>query len=160
MIRFNKIQTALSAALSGIIGLLGFQSCDSDNDEPVMYGTPYATFQISGKVTDPQGAPVRDARVIVRPQIDGIYQLYHDCDTVTTAADGSYNIDSRTTNENEMMRVVCQPHGKRLEADSTEISIDYRPVSDGNAWHTANGTATVDFTLPETPSEEKEPVTQ
>ena len=161
MIRFNRIQTTLTTALSALVGLLGFQACGDDDEELEMYGTPYATFQINGRVTDAQGAPVRDARVISRPQLYDDFPLYHSCDTVTTDADGNYLIEGRSESLSEKMRVVCQPHGKRLEADSTEVTVDYTPVTDSqNSWHTSNGTAKVDFTLSESSPEDREPVTK
>lgn len=52
--------------LSGTLALLGYTSCDSLGDEPVEYGSPYAKYEIKGKVTDRDTkTAIEGARIIV-----------------------------------------------------------------------------------------------
>ena len=77
------IQTSLAGALS----ILGFSSC---GDQPDMYGTPVGHYEIKGTVTDPNGAPVKDAEIIVRTlDKNNISTLYPGA---TTDNNGDYTL--------------------------------------------------------------------
>ena len=41
-----------NSLLSSLLALLGYTSCDSSEDIPVEYGTPYAKYEVKGKVVD------------------------------------------------------------------------------------------------------------
>ena len=51
-----------NAVLTALLGLLGFESCDSNGLEE--YGCPYADYIIKGVVTDEAGIPIKGIKVI------------------------------------------------------------------------------------------------
>ena len=57
--------------LNSILLLLGFSSCDSNESE--MYGTPYATYSLKGKVVDAQKQPIPDIEVKIKIGYGGDY---------------------------------------------------------------------------------------
>lgn len=76
--------------LSGALVLLGFASCSNDGDEGEIiceYGTPYAKFQVKGKVTDEAGKALKNIQVVVR---EGWNNVPWDADTVYTDAKGEF----------------------------------------------------------------------
>lgn len=60
----SKWLRAFNVFLSSILALLGYTSC---GESSVEYGTPYAKYEIKGKVTDKENKnAVSGARVIVK----------------------------------------------------------------------------------------------
>jgi len=55
-------------ALADLMGLLGF-ACSEDDYPAPEYGSPYADFMVTGKVTNEQGVPLSDVRIVV-PKVD------------------------------------------------------------------------------------------
>ena len=56
---------ACNGLLSGALALLGYTSCDSlgiGGETPLEYGTPYAKYEIKGKVTGYEGCYRRRPR--------------------------------------------------------------------------------------------------
>lgn len=130
-----------------LIGLLGFASCSSDDDgeeveKAVMYGGPYATFEVKGKVTDSQGNPVEGAtmRVTMHKYPSG----YCSIDKSTTDVEGSFTLVSKYGHPFDSVKVVCLPQGDKLQADSTAIGLKY---TGGKGWYTGDASAEVNFKL-------------
>lgn len=79
--------------------MLGFSSCFL---VPAMYGSPYADFKASGKVTDTQGKAIEGIRVAVtqhRHYSNTEYVTYdqndwYEYDTLFTDASGKYLLES------------------------------------------------------------------
>ncbi len=62
----SKWLRAFNVFLSSILALLGYTSC---GESSVEYGTPYAKYEIKGKVTDKENKnAVSGARVIVKAE--------------------------------------------------------------------------------------------
>lgn len=57
----SRLVRAFVTFLSGIIGVSAFQSCIFG----AMYGSPYAIFDVKGKVTDQTGKPVARAKTVI-----------------------------------------------------------------------------------------------
>ena len=112
--------------LSGVLALLGYTSCDSSEtggETPVEYGTPYAKYEIKGKVTDKDTkAAVEGARVIVKPM-----QWKSDEMTVT-----------------DRYRVVCEDPSGTLKADSAIVEMD---PQGGEGWYQGSDSQEVNFEL-------------
>ena len=131
------IQTSLAGALS----ILGFSSC---GDQPDMYGTPVGHYEIKGTVTDPNGAPVKDAEIIVRTlDKNNISTLYPGA---TTDNNGDYTLKASGWPSREL-RVVCHPMEETLEPASTEINVKLEGAK--GEWDYGTAKTTVDFTLKE-----------
>lgn len=143
---YRNLRSITSRVWMTAIAFLGF-GCSDDNgmDEPDMYGTPTADFEVKGKVTDADGKEVGNAeiRVTYVNVPSGIYPL--GIDASDTA--GSYNVGGEMTGYPEdKVKVVCVPADKNLEPDSTIVTL--KKVNDGDgSWYNGKGAATVDFTL-------------
>ena len=78
----------LSATL---LPVLGFAGCGNPGDSPDLYGTPTSDYQFKGRVTDADGKPVEDIKVV-----SGIVEGdrgFHE-DSVATDADGHFVTNS------------------------------------------------------------------
>lgn len=133
--------------LSGILVLLGFTSCGNGifgGETPDEYGSPYAKYEIKGKVVDPGQNPVPDARIIMRKGIytEGAVRLIPRPDTVYTEKDGTYLYE--TEGLYEMFRVVCEDSSEAYKADSTEVSP--KPTG-GKGWYKGSSSDEVNFEL-------------
>ena len=142
-VRWLKICNGL---LSGTLALLGYTSCDSSDEPGVEYGTPYAKYEIKGKVTDQDTkAAVEGARIIVKPlqwKSDETFppQAF---DTLKTDKGGDYLF------LNEMMvtdryRVVCEDPSGTLKADSAIVEMD---PQGGEGWYQGSDSQEVNFEL-------------
>lgn len=106
----------INMMLSGMLVMLGFSSCsegDNPEDIPLMYGSPHGSYKVSGLVTDTDGAPVKDARIIVRKyKADGQYLYYPKaCDTTYTDSQGRYEREGESGSENSIRLVCDDPQG-------------------------------------------------
>ncbi|MDE6792417.1 MAG: radical SAM-associated putative lipoprotein [Muribaculaceae bacterium] len=149
-----RFSTFLTTVFSSFLAFLGFSSCDNDNGSEIsmMYGSPYGEFKFSGLVTDEEGNPIKDARVIVRTHTDEEGSFFMlDSDTVATNASGEYK-GERDTWVHEA-RIVCQdPKGDFLP-DSTVVALDY--TKDRNeTWYMGTANVTTNFTLKKDPKGE------
>ena len=92
-IAMEKIYSICSKLISACLILLGFNSCDSISFGRAEYGTPHASYKISGKVvSDADGKEINGIKVtMVRKNIDGSHHpVTH---SVTTNADGEFLIN-------------------------------------------------------------------
>ena len=82
MIDMKDLIVRVSAWLLCLIGFGGAVACSQGMvaDE---YGSPYASYEVKGKVTDQQGEPIQGIKVIC----DAIYRQ-----PVYTGSDGSYEL--------------------------------------------------------------------
>ncbi len=138
---------ACNGLLSGALALLGYTSCDSDPGEmPVEYGSPYAKYEIKGKVVDKETkAAVEGMRVIVKPmqwKSDETYpsQLF---DTLQTDKDGNY-LYQEGERVIDRFRVVCEDPSGILKADSATIEMN---PQGGEGWYQGSDSQVVDFEL-------------
>lgn len=63
--KVNKLWTWI---FGGLLGLLGFTSCDPFGVIRCEYGCPHADYKVIGEVTDEAGKPVEGIRAIVAPR--------------------------------------------------------------------------------------------
>ena len=63
----QKINKAWTWMLGGLMGLLGFSSCDPFGAIRYEYGAPYADYKVVGEVKDEAGKPVEGIRVVFAP---------------------------------------------------------------------------------------------
>lgn len=135
------LSTLISKVCAVIIAWLGF-GCSTD--EPCMYGTPTGSFEIKGRVTTEEGAPVEGARIRVtasdRPS--GIFCF----DEVQTGTDGRYMTAGSDYARNEL-KVVCLPDNPALEADSVIVDVQHIDGGKDDSWNFGHAKATVDFKL-------------
>lgn len=140
---------ACNSLLSGALALLGYASCDSSGiggETPLEYGTPYAKYEIKGKVTDRDTkAAVEGARIIVKPlqwKSDEPHHPYY-FDTLQTDREGNYLYQNEAT-VTDRFRVVCEDPSGALKADSATIKMD---PQGGKGWFQGSDSQEVDFEL-------------
>lgn len=63
----QKINKAWTWMLGGLLGLLGFSSCDPFGVMRCEYGMPYSDYKVIGEVKDEAGKPVEGIRVVFAP---------------------------------------------------------------------------------------------
>lgn len=141
--KFVKFMGRISAML---LALLGFAACDeySGKDTPVMYGTPNGTYEVKGKVTTEDGAPVEDAIITVS---GAAHYNPNDVFMAESDANGGYSV-SGYGDPKKRKKVVCRPADDDLEPDSTIIELEY--IDDGkgsDSWYAGHADATVNFKL-------------
>lgn len=128
--------------LSGAMVLLGFSSCDPSKtaDE---YGTPYADYEIKGKVTDEAGAELAGLRVVAKGLIQSIPNDPYFNDTLATDAKGTFLFDQLKVSEGRY-RVVCEDPTGIYKSDSTEVKMTPKG---GKGWYLGSDSKEVNFEL-------------
>lgn len=142
-LRWLKVCNGL---LSGALALLGYASCDSSDEPAEEYGTPYAKYEIKGKVTDRDTkAAIEGARVIVKPMQWKSDETFppQAFDTLQTDKDGNYLYQNEMT-VIDRFRVVCEDPSGALKADSATIKMD---PQGGEGWFQGSDSQEVDFEL-------------
>lgn len=134
----NQIVKLVSRIGAVLLALLGFAACEGE----VMYGTPTGSFEIKGKVTTEDGAPVDEAVIVVAPLEGG-----NACDVAKAESDASGNyLITGTGWPDRQKKVVCTPAVDYLEPDSTVIQLKYGG-KDTDDWYQGHADATVNFKL-------------
>ncbi len=148
----NRLICLWQRILAGILVMLGFSACDSDDELLCMYGSPTADYSLKGIVTDEDGRPVTTGKVIVRNlgyrgKNDDAPDFYKDAyfnDTLKIDGEGKYfySTDKASTPEN-VFRVVVEDEGH--VPDSVTVTVEAIGGDDG--WYMGHGEAVVDFAL-------------
>lgn len=140
--KYFNLSTILSRLCAVTLPLLGF-GCSSEEDFPCMYGTPNATFEIKGMVTDEEDRAVRDAIIKIIEK-----GAYPDCvEKDISNDDGSYST-AGSCFPVDSLKVVCTPTDNGLEADSVLVAMDYKKKKgDNGMWYQGHAKATVCFKL-------------
>ena len=124
--------------LNSILLLLGFSSCDNDNngngDEPLlMYGMPYATYSLKGKVVDAQKQPIPDIEVKIKIGNGGVY--YNPIASLKTNSSGEFAFKENLTIDGKFRLVARDVDGTAngsFESDSIDITMDKPSGGDGS----------------------------
>ena len=117
--------------LNSILLLLGFSSCDSNGSE--MYGTPYATYSLKGKVVDAQKQPIPDIEVKIKIGHGDVY--YSQIAPLKTNSSGEFSFKENLTAEGKFRLVARDADGAAngsFKSDSIDITTD-KP-SGGDGW--------------------------
>lgn len=142
----RKTLSFINRCLAALLALLGFQVCDFPEKYGVPapeYGTPYAEFEVQGKVTDTAQEPLKDILVAIEIS-DGYSRLR---DTLYTDKSGEYHWKGGAFPLDSAKIVVNDTTGK-YASDSTKVALSYdRTKADG--WYRGVGTAEADFELKE-----------
>ena len=117
--------------LNSILLLLGFSSCDSNGSE--MYGTPYATYSLKGKVVDAQKQPIPDIEVKIKIGRGDVY--YSQIAPLKTNSSGEFSFKENLTAEGKFRLIARDADGAAngsFKSDSIDITTD-KP-SGGDGW--------------------------
>lgn len=180
-------------ALAGLIALLGISSCsddfepekkkdiinngnggngeDDDDDIVCEYGTPYATFVVSGKVTDTDGKGLEGIRIVV-PGVDHhqkatagfipgspvITEMPRD--TFYTETNGTFNYpyNGFPTNDSINIRLKFEDvsDNPQFETDSTKVTFFSSELKNGdNKWYSGRTEKEMQIALKNKKNEEE-----
>ncbi len=124
--------------LNFILLLLGFSSCDGDDngnvgEQLLMYGMPYATYSLKGKVVDAQKQPIPDIEVKIKVGNGGVY--YSPIASLKTNSSGEFSFKENLTAEGKFRLIARDADGAAngsFKSDSIDITTD-KP-SGGDGW--------------------------
>jgi putative lipoprotein (rSAM/lipoprotein system) len=167
----RKLIKGTNWALSGLISLLGFSSCGKIIDDGGLvaeYGTPYAKFIVSGKVTDAQNQGLEGICVTV-PKVDHYQRATAGFipdqnliteevrDTLYTREGGnfSYLYSGFPTNDsiNIHMKFEDVSEEGRFEADSKKVTFFSSELIGGEGWFNGQAEKTLNVALKNKESE-------
>ena len=117
--------------LNSILLLLGFSSCDSNGSE--MYGTPYATYSLKGKVVDAQKQPIPDIEVKIKERHGSVY--YSHTAPLKTNASGEFSFKESFSTGGDFRLVARDVDGTAngsFKSDSIDITMDKPSGGDGS----------------------------
>ena len=98
-----------------------------------MYGTPYATYSLKGKVVDAQKQPIPDIEVKIKVGNGGVY--YSPIASLKTNSSGEFSFKENLTAEGKFRLIARDADGAAngsFKSDSIDITTD-KP-SGGDGW--------------------------
>ncbi len=144
----RKTLSFINRCLAGVMALLGFQATTGClvkyGVAPAEYGTPYADFQVQGKVTDTQQESLKDMQVAIEISNNGYSGLR---DTLYTNESGEYHWKGSAIPCDSAKVVVNDTTGK-YTSDSTKVALSYDRTK-ADDWYEGVATAEADFELKE-----------
>jgi putative lipoprotein (rSAM/lipoprotein system) len=151
----------LTKIITGLLALLGFAGCDGSDPwggGRVEYGTPHASFEIKGRVTDEAGKPIEDIKVIVQDAEWGDPE--YPAGVGITDAGGYYNIDGSWFGDDTLAISVedidGDKNGGEFAPETLEINIEDENYVGGESWNRGKVTKTADFELELKPQEDED----
>jgi putative lipoprotein (rSAM/lipoprotein system) len=164
MKKFNrKFIKGTNWALAGLISLIGYSSCEDEVNYPRdEYGTPYAKFIVSGKVTDTEQQGLKNIRVVV-PKVDHhqratsgfipdqkiITNEVHD--TLYTKENGNFEYEYTGIPTNDSINVILQfeevAETPRFESDSAKVTFFSSELREGDGWYEGAATKEIEIRL-------------
>ncbi|MDR1114855.1 MAG: radical SAM-associated putative lipoprotein [Tannerella sp.] len=153
-------------ALAGLITLLGFSSCEKNDNEGVsmVCGSvwPYAEFVVSGKVTDSDDRGLQDIGVIVSKadhhqratssfMPDRNVVTYEIRDTLRTSANGDFEYQYYRMPGNDSLNIYIKfedlSENARFETDSAKITFFDSDLKGGEGWYKGKAEKKIDIKL-------------
>ena len=98
-----------------------------------MYGTPYATYSLKGKVVDAQKQPIPDIEVKIKIGNGNVY--YSPIASLKTNSSGEFSFKENLTAEGKFRLVARDADGAAngsFKSDSIEITMDKPSGGDGS----------------------------
>lgn len=135
--------------LAGLLVILGF-SCTDDDIQPAEYGSPYASFQIKGKVVDTKHNPVPGIQIRVNQDDKSVYSFgWLHTDTLRTDANGEF-IWKKTDFPIMRYRLISEDideemNGGLFASDTTRVTFEREELTGGERWF--DGSASKDLTI-------------
>lgn len=126
----------INALLGGLLGLLGFGSCDSPilGGLVAMYGQPHADFTVKGTVTDETGTPIEGIKTVV----DSYYEWVDDAgysysqldfsDTLYTDAQGRIEMGAGLFDKGRVVVTLTDVDGEENGGTFEEKVLDNVPL--------------------------------
>lgn len=138
------ISAVISQLCTTLLALLGY-NCSAIHEPECMYGTPTASFEVKGKVTDEESKPLEAAEIKLMPTW---HHYNHNIATTTTEADGKYIINT-SFDPIDSIWVVCIPADNAYMTDYIKMPLKYHYDKEHkkDEWYVGHAEITVDFKL-------------
>lgn len=147
----RKFIKASNYALGLLLISIGFSSCNKDDDDGrimLMYGTPSADYEMSGKVTDNENNPIAGIKVSHPRSYTNAGQ-----EGVITDKDGNYKLNTKGFAPGELKLTIEDidgvVNGEFATKQKTETFKDSDYTGKDGAWHEGKATRTVNIKLTE-----------
>ena len=118
------------------------------------YGTPYANFQIKGKVVDTNDHPIPNAQIRINRNDARIYPYgWLHTDTVRTDANGEFDW-KKTDFPILKYRFITEDideemNGGQFASDTTQVIFDSEELTGGDRWYEGSASKEIKITLKE-----------
>ena len=130
-------------ALAGLLTLLGFSSCT----EAAEYGTPHATYEFKGKVTDVENNPIQGIKV----EFEGEDMFAAEGKpTATTASDGAFEVTMTGWPVDLVKLYAMDVDGEAnglYKKDSVVVTIKDEDFKKGKSWYRGKVSKEVTITM-------------
>lgn len=152
--------TGTNKLLAGLLTLLGFSvtSCEPTDE----YGSPYATYEIKGKVVNEEGTAIPDIQVVISaPNVYGEEDMFAYRDTLSTDKQGQFEIQKglEAFGEDLTFKIKAEDidgeaNGGSFEETTTEVTFKNEDLKgkSGN-WNLGKAEKEVTLTMKKTSTE-------
>ena len=142
--------------LFGLLAMLGFACSDDEQNNHIIceYGTPYATFEVKGKVVDKAGKPIPNIQIRTNMEDEekASYYTLH-TDTITTQSDGTF--EWKTTDyllKSTQYRLISEDideenNGGTFASDTSFIDFKGTELVGADSWFLGKATKEMTITL-------------
>ena len=133
---YHSILKGFNWILAGLLSLLGFSvtSCGATDE----YGSPYAEYELKGKVTDMNGDPIQGIEINYGGIYNNVLSPSHISEiykSPQTQKDGSYDIKFEDSPMG-IVRIIAKdidgPENGSFETDSIDVKIE--EFEGGKSW--------------------------
>lgn len=144
----RKLLKHINYILGIIVGLLGFQSCDSIGGSGVEeYGCPHAEFALKGKVTDVNGNPIAGEEILTQTTDGQDIHYWDEERKVLTDNAGQYIIEQTVSFAPPRVRVIVVDNTGKYQNDTVKIYL--QQTKKGEGWFDGRFEGSADFVLKE-----------
>ena len=130
------IRQFINTFLGGLIALLA--GCNTPKKATqttsvvALYGVPYATYEISGKVVNKQHKSIEGAKVVVKGYANQVIG-----DTLITDEKGQFSL-TKSAFPTEIINVVVQKPKEQVPTDSVQYDAIYTKDKEGRGFYRGN----------------------
>lgn len=115
--------------LSIICSVLGVTVVACNGDEPDMYGTPSADYEVKGMVTDTEGAPIEGINVQIGFSSNNLFENPQLSD-ITTNSEGKFDVEFSAFPAQRLYVNFVDKNGA-YESKSDYVDVKFSGKSDG-----------------------------
>ena len=160
---------SMNWALAGIIGMLGFGSCEKEKEPLDEYGSPHADYTVKGTVVSKTtGKPIGGIRVVV-PRVDHHQRptsgfipdqrvISNEVnDIIYTKGDGVFEYKYKGIQSNDSTNIIMKfediTENPQFKTDSTKVTFFLSDLKGGSGWYQGRATKEINIKLDNQESE-------
>ncbi|WP_297906911.1 radical SAM-associated putative lipoprotein [uncultured Parabacteroides sp.] len=147
-----KLLKKANYILASLLMLLGFSCSNEEGGGSCEYGTPYANFQIKGKVVDTNENPIPNAQIRINQNDADVYSYgWLHTDTIKTDANGEFEwkksdfpiLRYRLITED----IDDEKNGGQFASDTTQVTFGSEEFTGGDNWYAGSASKEIKITL-------------